>query len=319
MWRQGRQLEDELLDLRGENIHAAHDHHVVAAPSDFFHAPHGARRAGQQAREVARAVTHDGERLLGQAGEDQFADLPIRQRLARARVHHLGVEMVFPDRRAVLGLDAFIGHARTDHFAQAINIHRIDVHALLDGAAHLVGPGLGAKDAQAQRTGGRVQALALHFVGDGQHVAGRDHDDVGREVGDELHLAFGLAAAEGHDGQAQALGAVMRAQTTGEQAVAVAHMHQIAGPGSGRAHAARDTVRPGVDIVLRVTHHRRFARGAAGGMNAHAALARHGEHAKGVIRTQILLGGEGELAQVGQTAAVIRVYARGAEHGAIGR
>jgi hypothetical protein len=39
--------------------------------------------------------------------------------------------------------------------------------------------------------------LALELVGDGQHVAGRDHDDVGPEVGDQLHLALGLAAAEG--------------------------------------------------------------------------------------------------------------------------
>jgi hypothetical protein len=42
-----------------------------------------------------------------------------------------------------------------------------------------------------------------NLVGDGQHVAGRDHDDVGLEVGDQLHLALGLAAAERHHRQAQ--------------------------------------------------------------------------------------------------------------------
>ena len=42
-------LENQLFNLRGEHIHPSNNHHVVAAARDFFNAPHGARRARQQA------------------------------------------------------------------------------------------------------------------------------------------------------------------------------------------------------------------------------------------------------------------------------
>jgi putative thiamine transport system ATP-binding protein len=96
----------------------------------------------------------------------------------------------------------------------------------------------GAEDAEPQARFARIHPLLLELVGDRQHVAGRDHDDVGLEILDQLHLALGLAAAKGHHGQAQAFGAVMRTQAAGEQAIAVAHMHHVAGLGPGGADAA---------------------------------------------------------------------------------
>jgi hypothetical protein len=165
--------------------------------------------------------------------------------------------------------------------------------------------------------GGRVQALALKLIGNRQHVAGRDHDDVGLEVGDQLHLPLGLSAAKGHHRQAQLLSAIVRAQAAGEQAVAIAHMHHVARPRAAGADAARHHVGPGVDVVLRVAHHRGLACGAAGRMDAHALLARHGKHAERVAVAQVLLGGEGELRQIGQAAAVVGVHARRIELGAV--
>ena len=57
-------------------------------------------------------------------------------------------------------------------------------------------------------------------------------------------------------------------------------------------------------------------------MNASAVFARHSEHAKGVAVTQVRLGGEGKLGDVGQAFAVVRVHAcrveLGAVHGRIG-
>ena len=132
---------------------------------------------------------------------------------------------------------------------------------------------------------------------------------VGLEVLDQLHLALGLAAAKGHHRQAELFGAVVRAQAAGEQAVAVAHMHHVAGSRTGRADAARHHAGPGVDVLQRVAHHRRLARGAAGGMDARAALARHGEHAERVAVAQVLLGGERKLRQVRQGLEVVRMHA----------
>ena len=40
-------------------------------------------------------------------------------------------------------------------------------------------------------------ALAAELVEDRQHVGGRDRDDVGLEVGDQLHLPLGHAAGHG--------------------------------------------------------------------------------------------------------------------------
>jgi hypothetical protein len=65
--------------------------------------------------------------------------------------------VVFPDHRAVLALDAFAGHARPHHFGQAVDVDRVDAGALLDLAAHGIGPRLGAEDADLQRAGRRVQ------------------------------------------------------------------------------------------------------------------------------------------------------------------
>jgi hypothetical protein len=63
------------------------------------------------------------------------------------------------------------------------------------------------------------------------------------------------------------------------------------------------SVGPVVDVVLGVADHGRLAGGAAGGVQAGHLLARHGEHAEGVVVAQVLLGGEGELAR---SASVFR-------------
>jgi len=208
---------------------------------------------------------------------------------------------------------------RSRVFRQAVDVDRVEVHPLLDLGPHVVGPGLRAEDAQAQAGGARVQPLALEFVGDRQHVAGRDHDDVGPEVGHQLHLPLGLAAAEGHHGQPELLGAVVRTQAAGEQAVAVAHVHHVARPGAGGADAARHHLRPGLDVAPGVADHRRLAGGAAGGVDAHALLARHREHAEGIGAAQVGLAGEGKPAQVGQRAQVVGVHAVRIEAGAVHR
>jgi hypothetical protein len=54
--------------------------------------------------------------------------------------------------------------------------------------------------------------LFFEFVGDGQHVGGRDHDDVGLEIVDDLDLPFGEAAADGDDRGAEVFAAVVGAE-----------------------------------------------------------------------------------------------------------
>ena len=127
MRRQRLDLEQLLLDLGREDIDAAHDHHVVGAPRDLLHAPHRARRARQQPREVARAIADHRHRLLGERGEDELAFLAVRQARAGRGVDHLGEEMILPDMQPILGLDAFIGHARPHHLGKPVDVDRMHV------------------------------------------------------------------------------------------------------------------------------------------------------------------------------------------------
>src|SRR5712675_687346 len=105
--RKARLLYDNLHDLRRKDVDTSNDKHVVAAAGDPRHAPHGARRAGQQSGEVARAVADDRHADLGQRRDDQLADFVIGQNRAGFRIDDLGIEVVFPDREAVARFYAF--------------------------------------------------------------------------------------------------------------------------------------------------------------------------------------------------------------------
>ena len=71
-------------------------------------------------------------------------------------------------------------------------------------------------NADAQRRGARVDALAPEFVGDVEHVGRRHHDDVRLEVTDQLHLLLGLSTGHRDHGAAQLFCTVMRAETARE-------------------------------------------------------------------------------------------------------
>ena len=168
-----------------------------------------------------------------------LAHLAVGQHLARLRIDNLGIEMVFPDMQAILGLDAFHRDAGADDFRQAVNIDGVHVEGLFDFLPHGVGPRLGAEHADLERTRAGVEPLGAELVENGQHVGGRDHDHVGLKILHELNLALGHAAGHRNDGAAQSLRAVMGAEAAGEQAVAIGHMHLHAGAHAGGAHRTR--------------------------------------------------------------------------------
>ncbi|MNY49951.1 hypothetical protein D3C86_1854220 [compost metagenome] len=102
--------------------------------------------------------------------------------------------MIFPDGRAVGGFDALHRHARSHHFRQAVNIQGGDPQATLDLMAHRQGPGLRAKDADAQGTLAGVAAhLALQLFNQVKAVGRRHHDHIRLEIADQLRLLLGLA------------------------------------------------------------------------------------------------------------------------------
>jgi hypothetical protein len=152
-----------------------------------------------------------------------------------------------------------------------------------------------------------------HLVGDGEHVARRDHDDLRLEVGDELHLALGHAAAERDHGEPEPLRAVVRAEAAGEQAVAVGVVHLVAGPRAGGAHRARHHVAPGVEILRGVADDGRLAGRARRGMDTHHLFHRHREQAERIGVAQVRLATERKPREVLERAAVGRFHAGGVE------
>jgi hypothetical protein len=117
----------------------------------------------------------------------------------------------------------------------------------------------------------------------------------------------GHAAGDRHHGAAESLGAVVRAESTGEQPIAVRDVHHHPRPPAGRADRARHDVGPGVDVALRVSDDRRLAGRTARAVDAHDLLARHREHPERVRVAQVLLARERELREVLEGAAVVRV------------
>ena len=307
--RQTGDFEDLLLHLGGKHVHAADDQHVVATAGDFVHAAHGAGRARQQPGQVAGAVAHYRQSFLGEAGEHQFALLAVRQHLPCLRVNDFRVEVVFPDGGAVLGLHTFLSDAGTHNLGQAVNIHRVDVQPLFQIGAHGSRPGFSAEDSHPQSQFTAIDTLAFQFVGDTEHIRGRDHDDIGVKVLDELRLFFRLPAGHGDNGAPHQLAAVVGAQTAGEQAVAVGHVNFVFVIAPCSPDGARHDPAPGVDILTGITYHHRFAGGATGSMDAHHVIRGHGEHAERVVIPHVMLVGEWEFAQVGKLLQVGRMGA----------
>ena len=306
MRRQPLVLEQDLLDLGRKQVDAADDQHVVAAPGHLLHASHGTRRARQQPGEVAGAVANHRARFPGERGEDQLPHLAVGQHLAGRRVDDLGVEVIFPDVEPVLALHALGGDAGADDLRQSVDVQRLHVEAGFDLAAHRVGPRLGAEHADLQRAPSRVQPLTGELVRDRQHVRRGHGDHPGLELVDELHLARGQSAGDGDHGAAETLGAAVKAETAGEQTVAVRDLHHVARPDSGRTHRSRHDVGPHVEVVPGVADHGGLSGGPARRMDAHHLLARHREHPERIVAPQVFLDGEREGPEILQRLEIVR-------------
>ena len=85
-------------------------------------------------------------------------------------------------------------------------------------------------------------------------------------------------------------------------------MHQVTRACAGSTNRPRHQVGPGVDVLQGVADHGGFTSRAGRGMDARYLLTRHRKHTKGVVGAQVVLGGEGEFAQIGQRFQVAGVH-----------
>ena len=208
--------------------------------------------------------------------------------------------MILPDVKAVLALHAFDRDAGADGLRAAEDVDRLHVEASLDLFAHRLGPWFGAVNADLQRAAPGIQALAFELVGDRQHVGRRHGDDPGLEVGDHRHVALGESARRRDHGAAEPLRTAMEAEAAGEEAIAVGDVHHVAGSRAGGAQAAGDEAGPHLKIGLCVANHGGDAGGAARRVDADDLLARHREHAEGIVAAEVFLDREREPCEVVQ-------------------
>ena len=101
----------------------------------------------------------------------------------------------------------------------------------------------------------------------------------------------------------------MRAQTAGEEAVAVADVDDVVLAAVGVLDAARKALAPDVEIVLGVAAHCRHAGGAGGHVNLLHLGERRGEHPVRIVVAQVLLGDERRLLEVVKALDRVRVKA----------
>ena len=127
----------------------------------------------------------------------------------------------------------------------------------------------------------------------------------GAKVLEQGDLPAGGAAGHGHHGGAQGLGPVVRAQSAGEQAVAVGVVDRVRGRRPGGHHAPGHEFAPVLDVALGVADHGGRAGGAGGGVDADDLVLGYGEHAEGILVAEILLDGEGQQGDVLQGLDVL--------------
>src|ERR1035441_4712495 len=295
--------QQRAFDLRGEDVHAADDEHVVAAARDAADAAHRApARAGLggQHADVARTVADHRHGLLAERGQHQFALFSVRHDASRLGIDHLRVEVVLENVQAVV-IGAFDAHARPDDFRQAVDVESLNPALRFDVTPHRFGPRFGAEDADAQRQIAHVDTELTGALDQVNEVTRRAADGGDPEILQYHNLAVGVAPGDRDHGGAQRFGAVVRAQSAGEQTVAVGVLHHVAviqAAGRKRPHHHGG---PDVQVLLRVGHHNRFAGGAAGSVYADHVPHGAGKEAEGIGVAQVGLGGEGQVPYVGES------------------
>ncbi len=152
-----------------------------------------------------------------------------------------------------------------------------------------------------------------------QEIARRRAQRGDAEVAHHHDLAVGVAAGDRYDGGAEGLGAVVRAQPTGEQAVAEGVLHHVAAVQPAGCEGARHHLGPDVHVLARVGDDDRLAGGAGRRVQAHDVAHGAREQAEGVGVAQVALDREGQpgdvlepLDRVGREATLLEA---GAEEG----
>ena len=167
-----------------------------------------------QHTDVPGAVANQGEGFLGDGGEYQFPLGAIGKNLASVRVNDLRDEMVLTNVHSVL-VTALVGNARAGELCQAIDVIGLNAQFVLNVLAHLLRPGLGAKDASLQLNLIPQPPFDDALCQEGG-VGGGAAKDGGLQVAHELDLTVCVARRHGQGQASHLVGATVEAGAPGE-------------------------------------------------------------------------------------------------------
>ena len=181
---------------------------------------------------------------------------------------------------------------------------RLDAELFFELLPHLLRPCLRAEDARAQLD---LIAKALLFDGFCKiEGIGRGAAEEGRlKIDHELHLPVGIARRGGDGEAAHLVRAAVEPGAAREQAVAVAHLHDVLVGAARGDDGARTAFLPDVEVFLRVEGDDSLARRARSRLDADAALQRGRKKAVGVRFAQVVLREEGEQADIVEALDVL--------------
>src|SRR6266478_3772040 len=112
--------EQGSFDLRGIEVDALDDEHVVRAALDARHPRRGAAAAAglqAQGRDIAGAIANERHRALGQGGEDELPFPAGRERFSRHGIDDLRKEVIVGDMKTLARL-AFAGDTGPDDLGE---------------------------------------------------------------------------------------------------------------------------------------------------------------------------------------------------------
>ena len=213
---------------------------------------------------------------------------------------------------------AFPGDPGPDDLRQAVDVVGGAAEGALERRPHALGPRLGAIEPVTQAEGARVPPLLLQRLGDVQRERGRGAQAGGPQIVQQQEVARGVAGGDGDDAQADALGAVVKAETAGEEAVAVPVVQRVARAGAGGEQHARHHLAPHVEIAGRVADEGRLALGAGRRVDARQLGARDGEEPEGIVLAQVALARERQRGQLAELADRVAAQPLGVERHALG-
>ena len=134
--------------------------------------------------------------------------------------------MVLTDVGTVLAL-AFVAYARSHDFAQTIEVVAFQAQAVLNFLTHILCPWLGAESTNAKLDHVFRNAHFLHRFGQIKGVGRGAGDACDAKVADQLRMLLGVTRGSWNHRGPNHLNAVMRTETTGEQAIAIAYGERV--------------------------------------------------------------------------------------------